>query len=252
MLRLPINRKSIQFFLTRVEVLISCGPYRFPIFFLLLLLRSHMRLFHPQVWVEDAATTYGGTDILDFVRYGTGAFLRPVNGYLVTLPKLISGTSLLISFSCYPLISTILAWLATLLILTFITSRKTQLRGGVCLGVLTLMVPSDPEVFGLPLYTLWWATLLLFAVLLWEANSSDLKWRLPAVLIGGLSSPVVVAIIPLFLLRTILYRRKLEEWTILSMGAVCAAVQLWVFATCGIPFPPTVPVTTRRLAQIVP
>src|SRR5438477_3061928 len=133
MLRPPtaLRRISIPGFLADITKVISFGRFRFLFVFVLLLLRSHMRLFHPQVWVEDAATTYGGTNILDFARYGPNALFRPVNGYLVVIPKLISGLSLLVSFSYYPLISTILAWLAILLILTFLTSDKMQMRGGI-------------------------------------------------------------------------------------------------------------------------
>jgi len=156
------------------------------LFFLLLLLRSHARLLHPQVWGEDAVPSFRGSGVFDYVNYGPISLLKPVNGYLILLPKLISGLSLLLSFSYYPIISTVLAWLAILVILTLITSNSTQLRVGPWLGALALLVPSDPEVFGLPLYTFWWATLLLFAAVLWKANSQDLTWRLPFIIVGGL------------------------------------------------------------------
>lgn len=237
---------------SRLRTLVSRPSVRLLLFFLLLLLRSHTRLFYPQVWGEEGRPSFKGSVIFDFVKYGPSAVFRPVNGYLILLPKTIGGLSLLISFSHYPIISATLAWVSILLILLVVSSDKTQLRGGLALGVLALLVPSDPEVFGLGLYTFWWATLLLFAVLLWKANSKDLKWRLPLMVVAGVSSPVVVGMAPLFAIRSVLYRRTWQEWTTSGVALLCAAVQLGAWKVSAIKFPPRPPVTIAEILHTVP
>lgn len=226
--------------------------FRISLFSALLVVRSQGRLLHPQVWVEDGAVTHVGSNIGDFVTHGSAALFRPINGYLVLLPKLVSGLSLLISFSHYAAISTILSCAVIVFAVALVASSKTHLRGGLLLGILVLMVPSDPEVFALPMYTFWWATLLLFATLLWQRDSRDLKWRLPIVWIGGLSSPVIVGIAPLFMLRAYLYRKAWHEWAVSASVFICAIVQfaVWQYSSIRESAPGTI--TLAKLAHVVP
>lgn len=230
----------------------SSLPFRISLFSALLVVRSQARLFHPQVWVEDGAVTHVGSNIGDFVTHGPAALFRPVNSYLVLLPKLVSGLSLLISFSHYAAISTVLSCAVTVFAVTLVASSKTQLRGGTLLGVLALMVPSDPEVFALPIYTFWWAALLLFAAILWEKDSRDLKWRLPIVWIGGLSSPIIVGIAPVFLLRAYLYRKTCQEWAVSASAIVCAMVQFVFLNNSGLMGSAPGAITATKLAHVVP
>lgn len=225
---------------------------RIAMFFLLLLLRSHSRLFDPQVWAEDATKTFQGANIPDFLRYGPLAIFRPLNGYLVLLPKLISGFSLSISFLYYPAISTVLAWITIVFVVIVLASDKTRMRGGLLLGGLTLLVPCDPEVFGVPLYTFWWATLLLFALILWRETSIDLKWRVPIVVVAGLSSPLIVGAVPLFLVRAYRLRRVWQEWAVSVLAASCAAIQLIAWITCSVTFPGRKPITAAEVVHAVP
>ena len=240
--------------LVSLRRLLSYNTVRALLLFLLLLLRSHARLFHPQVWAEDGTPSFaaGGSNIPDFLHYGWAALFRPINGYLILLPKAISGISLAISFLYYPTISTILAWAATVFMLVVIASGKVQLRGGIWLSILALLIPSDPEVFGLSLYTFWWTILLLFAVILWQGNSDDLKWRLPIVFVTGLSSPVVVGTVPIFFLRALIYRKRWQECAVSGLASACGVVQLAVWQSCGIKFPARRPITTEELAQSIP
>lgn len=217
------------------------------VFFSLLLLRSSARLFHPQVWDED-----GTRNIFDFVHYGLGSLFSSVNGYLLLIPKCITLVSLSVSFSYYPLISTVIAWCVILAALVVVASPGTQLRGGLLLGALALMVPTDTEVFGLPSYTFWWATLAVFAVVLWEKNSTDLKWRLVVVVLTGLSSPVIIGVAPFFLLRSVLYRKVWQEWIVSSSAVVCALVQFLVWKSWAAQHAPPVNLTAAKVGHIIP
>lgn len=217
------------------------------VFCCFLLLRASARIFHPQVWDED-----GTRSIFDFVHHGLGSLFSPVNGYLLLLPKCITLLSLLVSFSHYPLISTVAAWSLTVAALVVVASPRTQLRGGLLLGVVALMVPSDIEVFGLPSYTFWWATLAVFAVIVWEKQSKDLKWRLPIVVLTGLSSPAIIGVSPFFLLRSALYRKVWQEWAVSAAAVTCALVQFVVWKSWAAKFAPPVSLTAAKLVHIIP
>ena len=76
------------------------GLLVFSIFVGLLTTRRWSQIVSPQVWDED------GTQVIyEFLTKGSLALLEPVNGYLITVPKFISGLSLWISVLNYPLVS---------------------------------------------------------------------------------------------------------------------------------------------------
>ena len=193
----------------------------FLLFFLILLLRRSAQLFHPQVWDEDGAVVLPG-----LINHGLLSLAQPVaNAYLITIAKLIDALALSISGLHFPFISTLITWTFDSLVCVAICVCPTWLRGGVWLGVLTLLIPSDPEVFGVPLYSFWWASLLLFVVALWDENSQDVKWRAAFVLLAGLSSPIIFVVTPLLFVRTALLKNKRES-AILVCALICCTLQL--------------------------
>jgi hypothetical protein len=147
--------------------------------------------------------------------------MEPVNGYLITLPKLISMLALSISVVHYPLVSSMLSAGCMGLVATAIARSPTRLHGRFLCALAVCMVPMDPEVFGLPLYMFWWSSLLLFLLVLWDEAQPKLAWRLLFLLAGGLSSPVVMLVFPLLLVRSYLYRQSRAE---LVLGAVACAI----------------------------
>src|SRR5271165_3873326 len=75
-------------------------------FALLLYLRRSSQLLHPQVWDED------GTQVLTgLLDRGLRSLAFPVNGYLITVPKLIAVASLGISGWLFPWVGTAIAWI---------------------------------------------------------------------------------------------------------------------------------------------
>ena len=194
-------------------------PSLFTIFLILLASRRWMQLIIPQVWDED------GTQIIPgFITHGWASLFTPVNGYLIMVPKLISAISLTISFSHYPIISTIIVWLFIASIGLAIVLSPTSLKGKLSCAILMLSIPSDPEVFGLPLYTFWWSSILLFLVSLWNEKNQTLGWRLAFLLIGGLSSPMIVLILSILYLRVFWYRSLRSEWVVALGGTIIAFV----------------------------
>jgi hypothetical protein len=191
----------------------------FVLFTVLTASRRHWQYLSPQVWAEDGTNVIPGLAL-----HGWASFIEPVNGYLITLPKLITMLALSISVVHYPLISSLISAACMGLVATAIALSPTHLRGRFLCALAVCMVPMDPEVFGLPLYMFWWSSLLLFLLALWDEEHAKLAWRLLFLLAGGLSSPMVMLVFPLLLLRSYRYRHIRAE---LVLGVViCAIVAL--------------------------
>jgi hypothetical protein len=190
---------------------------------ILLLARAWPRLFYPQVWDEDGTRNLPG-----FFQNGIADIIEPLNGYLVLVPKLITLSAASISFGQYPLISTLLAWGVTLAVFYFIATAPIQLHGGLLLALACLLVPSDPEVFGLPLYTFWWVSILLFVVVFWNDQSRDWRSRSAIIVLASLSSPVCIVVLPLMWVRALWFRGSKLEIKLALLTTLCAGMQLWV------------------------
>lgn len=191
------------------------------LFFELLFARRSQQLINPQVWDEE------GIFIKEVITEGLRSFLNPINGYLCSLPRLITFVSLPISFTHYPLVATILGWAIMVAVMIAVATAPAILRGGALLSIVVLLVPSDPEVLGISLYTLWFAALLMFVVALWRPDGSGVGWRAFYVSLSGLSSPAVVLAMPLFLVRCLVVRRR-SEFIVAGIAAACAAIQVFL------------------------
>jgi hypothetical protein len=187
--------------------------------FLLLLLRSWQRLFYPEVWNED-----GTENIVGLVNHGWASLFFPVGGYLILVPKLITLLGLSISVTQYPIISTVLAWAFTIFVFCLIARAPTYLHGKLWLAISCFLLPSDPECFGLPLYTYWWAGLLIFIVAFWH-EQKNLVIRAVLLTIGTLSSPICFIALPLFWLRVWIFKESRSEIFLAILITGLAAVQ---------------------------
>ena len=181
-----------------------------------------MQITIPQVWAEDGTRVIPG-----FISHGWNFLFTPVNGYLITVPKLISAISLTISFSHYPIISTIISWLFIATIGLAVVLSPTHLKGKLLCAILMFSIPLDPEVFDVPLLTFWWASILLFLVSLWNEKDQSLGWRLGFLLIGGLSSPIIVLILPILYLRAYWYRSLRSERVVALVGTAITFIQIF-------------------------
>jgi hypothetical protein len=191
-------------------------------FFAILCARRWQQLLHPQVWDED-----GVVILRDLAQVGPGSLFLPVNGYLICIDRLISTIGLFVSVAQYPAVSTILAWAFIIAALLAVSFSPLVIRGGPLLAIGALLVPTDPEVFGIPLYAFWWAGLLIIAAALWRPREPGVGWRIGFVIVGGLSSPVILLGLPLFLVRAAVFRRDRRELVITGVAVVCAAIQLF-------------------------
>ena len=190
--------------------------------FSLLLLRAWPRLIYPEVWIED-----GTENIYGLVNYGSIDIFRPVGGYLVLVPKFITLISLWVSFVYYPLISTILAWAFTIFVFIVIAKSPLYLKGQIFLATACMLIPSDPECFGLPMYTYWWSSLLLFVMVFWRPDQYTLL-RIILIFLASLSSPVCLVTLPLFLVRYFIFKQDRSELGLFGVALICALIQIYV------------------------
>lgn len=188
-------------------------------FCLLLLLRRGDTILVPSVWNED-----GSIILPDMMRNGLGTLLHPLNGYFITIPKLIDLIAFAISATWFPLINAILAWLVAVGVGLAVAFAPTMLRHRALAALAVFLVPTDPEVFGTGLYTLWWAGILLLLVALWRADDRKILIRVVLLTVAGLSSPLILVVAPLLVVRAMRWR-NVSELVLAGIGVAIAGVQ---------------------------
>jgi len=188
-------------------------------FAVLLLLRRGDTVLVPSVWNED-----GDMIVPDMLHSGLGTLLHPVNGYLVTIPKIIDLIAFAVSATLFPLINAVLAWLVAIGVGLAVAFAPTVLRHRTLAAAAVFLVPTDPEVFGIGLYTLWWAGILLLLVVLWKPDDHRVLTRVLLLVIGGLSSPVILIAAPALVVRAVRWRQR-SEIVPAAVGLAVAIVQ---------------------------
>ena len=190
------------------------------VFFILLYFRRGSQLLYPNIWNED-----GAFNIISFLNNGWLNLLEPVQGYLITIPKLITNISMSISFIYYPEISTYITWLFTVFVALVVVYAPTKLEYSMLAAIMIFLIPTNAEAYGLPLYTLWFSTIFLFLVALWEPNKKQVLKNV-LLTMGGLSSPTIILMIPIQIYRSIFLQSKKEEIVSLVLAIIMTVIQL--------------------------
>jgi len=184
-----------------------------------LFLRRPDQFLHPYIWVEG-----GGFTLPAYVARGWATLFEPLAGYLLVTSKLLDLLGFQISILYAPQIAATLAMLFTCAVVVAIAFSPTYLRAPILCAAAVLLVPSDPEVFGVASYAFWWAGILLFLAVLWER---DHQWlRHAYIVIGGLSSPIIGPAVALLGLRFVVQRNR-QEFLALCMGGAMALAQFF-------------------------
>src|SRR5260363_101251 len=115
-------------------------------------------------------------------------------------PNSFSVTALSISFKHYPVIANWLSFSFELAVLCCIWKAPTNLAGKALCAFMALLHPNGGENYIVPLTAFWHATLLVPLALLWKKEADHLRhrWiRSIFIVLGGLSSPVIIPLSPL-------------------------------------------------------
>jgi len=183
-----------------------------------LFLRRPDQFFHPYIWVEDA-------EILPaYAERGLASIVEPVVGYHILASKIIALTACKTSIIWAPEIALALVVTFTCAVVAAIAFSSTHLSSPFLCALAVLAIPSDPEVFAISEYAFWWAGLLLLLALLWDVDRGAGWLPLLYVVVGGLSSPLVIPFAALFAVRAFLERRR-SEYVVATTTLGIACVQ---------------------------
>lgn len=191
--------------------------------FFVLALRRPAQLTHPYMWVED-----GTVNLPAWIHDGWKSVFQPLNGYFVLPTKVIFAVATKLSFLHQPEIAYGLTVAFSAAVLASIALSPTTLRWPAACATAVLLVPSDAEVFAVPEYAFWWGALLTLPPLFWREDEArpSVGARVAMVLLGGLSSPLIVGLAPLYAARTWRIRSR-PNLVVLAAAAAAAAAQLW-------------------------
>lgn len=176
------------------------------------------QLLHPYIWVEDGTVTLPA-----YLHHGWLSLFLPVAGYLVLPSKLIFLIAATLSFTRLPELTYWFTILFTFAVVLCVARCPTYLRWPTACAVAMLLIPSNPEVFAVSEYAFWWGTVLVFVSLLWRPEAGKTPLRVLLTVIGGGSSPIIIPLSALFIIRAWLFRTKREYITLASAMALSAA-----------------------------
>lgn len=177
-------------------------------------MRRPEQLTRPYVWVEEALI------IRNFLDDGWAGAFEPVQGYLILPANVLVALAAELSFVQLPELMytfSFAVFVATILLLVLPESRWGDLNARCLMALTMVLVPTNPEVFGVALYSFWWSTLWPVIVLGWKRDLWAL--RIPVLAVAALSSPAAGALFIVFVLAYVL-RRRLRE--LVSAGILLA------------------------------
>jgi hypothetical protein len=155
--------------------------------------RRPEQLVRPYVWVEESHI------LRNFLADGWSAALEPIQGYLILPSTFLVTLAAELSFVHLPglmYLFSLALFVATVLLLVVPESRWGDRITRSAMALSASLVPTNPEIFGVLLYSFWWTTLWPLIVLGWTRS----LWavRAPVLAIGALSSPAGGALFIVF------------------------------------------------------
>lgn len=229
--RLRSDRRNGESATSKTSQWVTCGLLG-ALTFTTVIFRRPDQLLHPYIWVEE-----GTVSLKQFLTHGASFLFEPVAGYLIVPSKVIFLLSTMVATDQFPLAlalgSIVFCWLT----LTALAIAPSHLKAPASLAAFVLLLPTASENYFTALYSFWFGSLLLLPPLFWkETGKRRLPLRLGMVATGGLSSPVVIALLPGFAYRLILERNAASLLQALVAG-IASAVQLYFIKFSGSPSP---------------
>lgn len=156
----------------------------------------------------------------------------PVQGYLITSSKIINFIAIKSSFYYYPEIAAYLAIAFMVGIFIAVWLSPTTLNYKWLCAVLMFLQPFNPEAFSVALYSFWWSGLLLVLALLWNNSNKLYFLKNSYIILGGLSSPLIIGLLPIFIFKFFLNRNTRELFTI-GLVFFISFIQAYFIVTTG-------------------
>jgi hypothetical protein len=187
---------------------------------LVLFARRPDQFLHPYIWVED-----GRYILAEYAERGAWTLTVPLAGYLLTVTKVISVVAYKVSILWAPEIELVLVVAFTCAVVVAVGLSPTHLRWPFLCACAVLLMPSESEVFAVSSYAFWWAGILLLLALLWDPDRGREWLRWLFLVVGGLSSPIILPVVALLALRAGMERRK-SEYRALGLAGAMTVLQL--------------------------
>jgi hypothetical protein len=167
--------------------------------------RRPEQLVRPYVWVEESHI------LRNFLADGWLAAVEPVQGYLILPATALVTLAAELSFVHVPGLMYLFSsavFATTVLLLVIPDSRWGDRTTRSLMALAASLVPTNPEVFGVLLYSFWWTTLWPLIALGW----TQARWalRAPILALGALSSPAGAALFVVFAVAYLRGRRACD------------------------------------------
>lgn len=211
---------------------------------LALVFRRPSQFEHPYLWVEE-----GTISLPQFLEHGLAFLAEPVAGYLIVPSKLIFYVATFFPPEYFPAALLVLCIVFSWMAVCALALSPSYLGAPISVAAFMLLLPTDAENYGTAHYAFWLGSTLLIPAIFWKvAGRANLLPRTLLVVLGGLSSPLVVALAPAFLLRLAVLRTRDEIVQVATVLAVCG-IQLYFLKASNTHG--TVPTLDIDLAAIV-
>ena len=191
--------------------------------FVVWVMRRPAQLVAPYIWAEESVV------LRSWLEEGWSAAFNPLQGYFAFPSTFFIVLGAELSVPALPVLEYVFAtavFLTTVALLLIPDSRWGDIRIRSLLAIALVLVPCDPEVFGVLLYSFWWAALWPVIILGWRGP----LWgsRIPLLAIGALSSPAGCAMAVVFGLAWLRERDRVlfVSTLVLGLGAVLQILAL--------------------------
>ncbi|MBD2683011.1 MULTISPECIES: hypothetical protein [Nostoc] len=183
----------------------------FVLAFLVIISRRPDAILNPQFWAEDGTVFYAQA-------YNDGSLnslFLPYAGYLHALPRLTAAFSMLFPFKLAPLIFNLIAIIIQILPVTFLISSRfskliPNINYGICISFLYLALPGCYEVNANITNTQWRIALLIFMAMIAQSSQVLVNlFDLIIILIGGLTGPFSILIMPIIVF--LIFSKKIKN-----------------------------------------
>ncbi len=171
----------------------------------------------PYIWIEE------GNVLRDFAERGISAVFGIINGFPDLVARIILVASFQISILQAPWIGIAATTLFTTFVALSVYLAPTHLRWPFLCAVATLVIPTGPENYAVTLMTFWWAGILILLALIWREDHQG--WRRFFIVLGGLSSPIIIPLSALFALRAA-WSRCRNDIIAAALAGACALINL--------------------------
>lgn len=188
--------------------------------FAALVSRSPSVVFRPQFWAEDGQLFYQQAHALGFLH----TLIIPYGGYLLTLPRLTAGLSLLLPLSLAPLLFNLVALLVQCLPAVYLFSARMQnigpLPARILLAFLYIGVPNVARVQG-NLSNAQWHLAVLFCLVLLAPPPRSVRaaaFDVTVLSLGAFTGPFAICLLPVAVV--VAWSRR-DMWTVRRAGILC-------------------------------